>query len=78
LHAWSKEEFSTPRALDLKIHFRMTSSAGFRTSLLILGMSLLNFAIDKLGMEELKAWRNVEAGGDLNGMDLFTAVPPTE
>jgi hypothetical protein len=68
----SRDEFVTPRAIDLKIYLVESSRAiGFRTSLLILGMALLQFALDHLGMEELRIWRNVESGLGQGWEELF-------
>src|SRR5947207_7369006 len=56
LRASNREDFDTPRTLDgLDVYFTLTPSGlGYLTSLLILGMALLLYAIDHLEMEELR------------------------
>ena len=60
----SREEFYAGRTLnELNLYFRWTSfETGHLTSLLILGMALLQYAIEYLNMEELGEWLMLETG----------------
>ena len=70
LSSRTSEEFRQPRLLNgLKIYFRDTKAAfPHQTPLLRLGRALLTYAIEKLGMSDLRNWRNAESGDPVDDM----------
>ena len=75
LSATNSTEFRSPRTLNsVVIYFRRTREGrGHLTSLKILGDGLLDYAIQALGMNELRRWREVERG-DVIDVDARSGI----